>query len=278
MENKIQETKDFLEKYDSSKYEKPSVTVDIPVFKVDDGGNAKVLQLLLIRRKNHPYKDCFALPGGFIEMKESLEESAFRELMEETNMTVTHMEQLCTMGAVNRDPRMRIISVVYLAFARAENSEAIAGDDAAEAIWFNIYKEAGEKEKLVFENIEKNIKFSYVMCPNEKKGVFVNFPEFIKEDTISCAEGLAFDHATIIYMALKHIKEKILYTQEAFKIMPDEFTLTELQEIYESIIGKSLYKANFRKKVLPLVQKTDNKKTKVAHRPVQYYAYQNNNK
>lgn len=100
---------EFLSQYQPRDYERPSVTVDMLIFAVDKSGENK--RLLLIKRKNHPYLGCWALPGGFVEMKESLREAAARELEEETGVKGMRLEQLYTFGEVERDPRTRIISV-----------------------------------------------------------------------------------------------------------------------------------------------------------------------
>ena len=136
---------EFLKTYDSSKYEKPSVTVDVLIFtifneksdnyrKLDD----KKLSLLLIKRAGHPYKDKWAIPGGFVNMDESLEEGAKRELKEETSVENVYLEQLYTYGDVNRDPRMRVISSAYMALVNSDKINVEAGDDASDARWFNI--------------------------------------------------------------------------------------------------------------------------------------------
>ena len=136
---------EFLRAYDGSSYEKPSVTADILVFTVGKGRREtyrqlpkRHLQLLLIRRKNHPFKDCWALPGGFVEIDESLREAAARELHEETGLEADYLGQLYTWGEVDRDPRMRIISTSYMAIVNEQNKKLRAGDDASEACWFDL--------------------------------------------------------------------------------------------------------------------------------------------
>ena len=132
---------EFLSQYQPRDYERPSVTVDMLIFAVDKSGENK--RLLLIKRKNHPYLGCWALPGGFVEMKESLREAAARELEEETGVKGMRLEQLYTFGEVERDPRTRIISVAFMAVVDDEELSVRAGDDAAEAVWFRVWKEEG---------------------------------------------------------------------------------------------------------------------------------------
>ena len=113
-------------------YPRPCVTVDMVVFRKQ--GDA--LEVLLIRRKHPPHKDKWAFPGGFINMDETLEEAAERELREETGLTGIHFKQLYTYGDVHRDPRARVITVVYFGMAGNDHSMVKAGDDAKEARWF----------------------------------------------------------------------------------------------------------------------------------------------
>lgn len=110
-------------------FPRPSVTVDVAVVTRE-----RRPRVLLIRRGHAPYAGMWALPGGFIDMDETLEVSARRELREETGLQVKRLEQLATYGDPGRDPRGRTISVVYLARCGAK-SQIRAGDDAAEAEW-----------------------------------------------------------------------------------------------------------------------------------------------
>jgi len=109
------------------------VTVDI-VLLTDVFPHPKVL---LIRRKNPPFKDLWALPGGFLEMHETLEESALRELNEETNISDVELTQVRTFGHPDRDPRGRVITIAYVGIINSEQQKAVAGSDAAEVAWFS---------------------------------------------------------------------------------------------------------------------------------------------
>lgn len=115
-------------------YPRPSVTVDI-VLLMDSTPNP---QVLLIRRKNPPFKNMWALPGGFLELDESLKESALRELHEETGMSNIHLTQIGAYGKPDRDPRGRVITIAYMGIVKSEQQETVAGSDAAEAAWFSI--------------------------------------------------------------------------------------------------------------------------------------------
>ena len=115
---------------------RPMVTVDAVVFAFFDG-KAK---LLLVNRKNEPFKGRWALPGGFVGIDEELEAAAARELAEETGLTDLPLEQMHTFGAVGRDPRGRQITVVFTAIARKGLNKIKAGDDAASVQWFDTDK------------------------------------------------------------------------------------------------------------------------------------------
>jgi len=115
-------------------YERPAVSADIAVFRYE----SHVFQILLIRRKNQPYQGMWALPGGFMEMDETLEEAAARELEEETGLKNLDLKQFSTFSQVDRDPRTRVITTVYYGIVSKENSLAKGGDDAELAEWFPV--------------------------------------------------------------------------------------------------------------------------------------------
>lgn len=208
---------EYLKTYNPNKYEKPSVTTDILIFTVNENHE---LELLLIKRGGHPYKGKWAIPGGFINMTESLDDGARRELKEETGLSGDyHLEQLYTFGGVNRDPRMRVISVAYMALIPKAALLPRAGDDAAEALFFRVSINDRELQ-LVGEN---------------KK--------------LLTAKDLAFDHEEIIRTAWKRLAGKLDYTDLAFEFLNNrnDFTLGELRGIYECIKGQTIDAGNFAK-------------------------------
>lgn len=199
----------FLEKYDQSKYESPSVTADIMVFKgpsylvtVKNG-----LSILMVKRRNHPSIGYWALPGGFLEMREDLEATAKRELEEETGLTNIPMQLVNTFGEVWRDPRNRIITASFIALVDNNVSKPKAGDDAEEAEWFDIkFSLKGESiitlEDKMIERKHYEIKLTgpdNIICSavvREDK----NVRGLIKERKLSVIEShnIAFDHARFI--------------------------------------------------------------------------------
>ena len=128
------------------KYEKPSVTADITVFTVKD----KELKVLLVKRGLEPFKEKWALPGGFVRIDESLEDAAKRELEEETGVKNVYLEQLYTFGDTKRDPRGRVMTVAYMALVNSENIKLKATTDVLDAQWFSV----GRLPKLAFDHAE----------------------------------------------------------------------------------------------------------------------------
>jgi 8-oxo-dGTP diphosphatase len=209
----------------SNKYPRPALTVDIVIFTLRDSR----LQVLLIQRLNEPYAGSWALPGGFVEMDESLEDAASRELKEETGITQAYLEQLYTYGDPQRDPRGRVVSIAYYALIPADAPvRTEGGSDAGQARWFPVDE----------------------------------LPE------------LAFDHNEIVDYALRRVRYKLEYTAVGFELMPEEFTLSEIQHTYEIILGEALDKRNFRRRMLAsgIIEPTHLKKGGEG-RPARLYRY-----
>jgi len=127
-------------------YWRPAVTVDNVVFSFD--GNH--LMVLLIRRKNEPFQNQWAFPGGFLDENETLEDAAQRELREETGVSAKYFTQIGTFSKLNRDPRGRTISTAFASVVRFRDAHVAAGDDAKEACWFSV----GEMPILAFDHEE----------------------------------------------------------------------------------------------------------------------------
>ncbi|HEY8462429.1 MAG TPA: NUDIX domain-containing protein [Bacillota bacterium] len=279
---------EFLKQYNAGKYERPSVTVDLLIFTVTDEARLnyrklpeKKLKLLLIKRGDHPFLGQWALPGGFVGINESVEEAAHRELREETNIDQLYMEQLYTWGEVNRDPRTRVISCSYLALADSIALNVKAGDDAVDARWFQVdYQVNREQETLLPTGFiaEKLVTLKLADQAQQLTGIIriVNTVEGrvskVKREVIE-APGIAFDHTKMIAYAIERLRNKLEYTDIAFNLMPERFTLSQLQQVYEVILGKQLLPAAFRRKIANMVQETGDYTKAAGHRPSKLYRF-----
>jgi 8-oxo-dGTP diphosphatase len=199
------------------------VTVDIVIFTIRDSS----LKVLLIKRGIAPFKDCMAIPGGFVLEDESLDSAALRELKEETGVKDVFLEQLYSFGDPKRDPRGRVVTIAYYALIPAGHPIK-AGSDASAAAWCD----ADDLPKL------------------------------------------AFDHGRIVDYAVERLRNKLEYTTAGFKMLPEQFTLSELQSVYEAILGKKLDKRNFRKKLELLgVLKATSAWRKTGRKPARLYTF-----
>lgn len=221
---------------------RPAVTVDVVIFAMRAGD----LAVLLIRRAHAPFKGEWALPGGFVNENEPLEWAAARELNEETGIRDLPIEQLGAFGDPGRDPRGHTISVVYYTFAVAESRPVVAGDDASEAAWHPL-------RSLPVTQVGRH-------RPSVK---------------------LAFDHARIIDVARARLQERLNQPNRPaiFDLVPSRFTLSELQRVYEAVLGRELDKRNFRARLLrhewvePASQGAGGTRRTGPHRPAQLYRW-----
>lgn len=193
---------EFLASYDASKYERPSVTVDIILFE-----GSKVL---LIRRGGHPFIGMWALPGGFVEPNESAEEAAVRELYEETDAEDVAIKQLRSYSNPNRDPRTRIITIAFTAQILSGKKNVTAGDDAAQAEWFDI--SAVSKRHYSEKNGKINYSVSEIKITLSSPVEKMSFAVLRKTPVLPCpadiiyevkgTSPLAGDHAVILACAI----------------------------------------------------------------------------
>lgn len=251
MNDKLTE-EEFLKQYDADVYKKPSVTVDMLIFTIMDKEESnyrklpeKSLKILMVKRKNHPFIGQWALPGGFVSIDESLDDAAARVLKNETNVDNVYMEQLYTWGDVDRDKRTRVISVSYLALVDSSALSLIPGNDEEDARWFTV---------------------SYKVIEDNKIELKLN-----NNDEELSANNIAFDHGKIIEYAIDRLRNKISYTDIALNLMPELFTLTELQQVYQVIEGRELLAAAFRRKISNMVAQTNEYTKDVGHRPSKLY-------
>lgn len=196
---------EFLENYDPDKYEKPSCTVDMIVIRTDgkftDFDQKK--QVLLIKRKNHPCIGMWSCPGGFIDIKENIEDAAARELEEETGIKNLPMQQLLTYGKYDMDPRMRVITTPFLSIIEGETAVR-AGDDAEDAAWFNIeLTKTGNIYHLELEKEDWQIKADILETKEKHSLLSQTRYELIRSSNMDEC------HITMILQALVYLKERL---------------------------------------------------------------------
>ena len=264
---------EFLKDYDSSIFEKLSMTADILIMSVssEETGNYRKLtekkfSILLVKRDNYPFKDKWCLPGGFIKMDETLDDAARRILKDETNLKDIYVEQLYTFSDVKRDPRMRVVSTSYMALV---DKNRLNDKLSKNASWFNVFMiEDNNSYHVTLDNGNEEIKF---VVGKKLRDLTTDRYDFstLKNDK------LAFDHPLVIVSGLERLKNKIEYTDIVFNMMPEYFTLGELQQVYEVILNKKLLDPAFRRIIANKVEKTDKVKTGGGHRPSALFRYKN---
>ncbi|MEL6340334.1 MAG: NUDIX domain-containing protein [Myxococcota bacterium] len=208
-------------------YPRPALSVDCIVFGLDL--EERDLKVLLIQRGLEPFKGKWALPGGFVQVDETIDDAAMRELREETGIGRVYLEQLYTFGALERDPRERVVSVAYYALVKLSEHDLHAASDASNAGWFGIH----------------------------------DIPK------------LAFDHESILEMAVERLRGKVTYQPIGFELLPQKFTLTQLQTLYEIVLERELDKRNFRKRILAMdiLKELDEVEQDVSHRAARLYRF-----
>lgn len=271
-------------------YFRPSVTVDSIIFTIRDSETdnyrklpEKKFQVLLVKRAGEPYKDKWSLPGTFVGEKESFEEAVNRCLEEKANIKDIYLEQLYSWGNPSRDPRERVISTSYMGLVDSNDIQIKAGKNVEEIEWFNIKlntlrekstdKKDGyyktEEIEIILENKEVVLKSKVEVVKELVNGNLIIYTQILQSD-------LAFDHAKILVYAIERLKNKVEYTTIAFNLMPEKFTLTKLQQVYEILLDKPLLKANFRRKIADMVIETEEYEENAGHRPSKLYQFNTN--
>lgn len=262
---------EFLKNYNKNDFDLLSVTTDILVLSISNEENEnyrkttkKHMSVLLVKRDNYPFKDKWCLPGGFVGIDEDLEDSPKRILKKETNLENIYLEQLYTFGSVKRDPRMRVLSTSYMALV---DKNLLNNNLAPNASWFNIkYFDDNDSVLVLLDNGNEQLKFKLKKVLREKTSDSYSY--IIEENN-----DVAFDHALIIYTGIERLKNKISYTDIAFNLMPEYFTLGDLQQVYEVILNKELLDPAFRRIIANKVVKTDKVKKGEGHRPSVLFKY-----
>ena len=260
---------EFLKKYDSSSYEKVSITTDITLFSVSDLAKSnyrqidkKAFSILLVKRNTHPFLGMWCLPGGFLSLDETLIDCARRVLFSETNLNNIYLEQLYTFSGIDRDVRDRVISCSYLGLV---------------------------DKNQINDKLRDNAKFFVIRLDEDKDTITIFFDS--DDDSFSCKlkkqidefgsmtykelenNYLAFDNLLVIITSIKRLQNKLKYTDIVFHMMPKRFTFKELQLVFEAILGQKLLDPVFRREMSSKLVKTDEIKSDGGHRPAVLYEY-----
>lgn len=262
---------EFLKTYDLSKYDRPSVTADIAIFAIrriqPDSYRrepTRELSLLLVRRGGHPFRNHWALPGGFVRRGETVEDCARREVEEETHVAPSALMSIGTYSEPGRDPRGWIISELFASVIPDEDLPAVGGDDAAEARWFTV-----RFEQTVTGDYALTLRCGELTICASLRAARSRFGR--TSFTILDGGGLAFDHAAMIASALSALRESAREFDVIFDFLPPRFTLTELQRVQETVMNISVLPANFRRKIADLVVATEETTEGAGHRPAVLY-------
>ncbi len=285
-----EEEQAYLAEYDIERFARPSIATDMAIFSIMQEGEHEnyrklpemALKILLIKRGTYPFKGCWALPGGFCRPDEDVYTTARRELYEETGVDAAYLKPAGIFSETDRDPRGWIISNTFLSLINGEKSKLRAGSDAWEAKWFSIQLEGKEvKKELLGENAE--IETEYVlrllheesgMCLTAKVKEYKKFVDYHESEYYELidGDGIAFDHAKIILQTLLFLRKSVENDlRVAFDLMPEKFTLTQLQNTFELIWDRKLLTANFRRKINDYVMETEDVIEGNGHRPAKLF-------
>ena len=225
-------------------YEHPFVCTDAAVFtiKTEEPDSYRKLpdthlRILLYNRPIEPFKNKWCLPGGFLNIDEMPEQNICRKISEKSHIDNCWLEQLYTFCDLNRDPRARVLSIAYLGLMNEAESKKFENMTT----WFTV--QLNKDQLSAFQNNEN---------------ILIEF-------------DFGFDHYNIIKIAIERLQSKILYSNIIFNLLPEEFTLTQLQNVYGAILGKKDQAANFRRKIMGMVQETDQYTSDKGHRPAKLY-------
>lgn len=293
------EEREYLENYNIGQFERPSVATDIVAFAVmQDGEQSNIrklanreLKLLLVKRSQFPYKGAWALPGGFLRPGETIEETAKRELLEETGVENPFLHLAGVYSEVGRDPRGWIISNSFISLINAENCSLRADTDAWDAAWFCVKLQSDNTSSDDSTSTTKMIKHTLTLSfdsassdSNIKGDENIEIKAIVSEKStrkghnhvssyqIVDSGELGFDHAKIIVQSLLELRDMMEYDLRiAFDLLPESFTLAQLQSTIEKVTDKKFLSANFRRKASDYVEETGEVIEGYGHRPAMLF-------
>lgn len=259
---------EFMKHYSIDDYEKMSITTDITLFSISDlekdnyrKKNKKTFGILLVKRKTAPFMNKWCLPGGFLSLDEKLLDCAKRILFIEANIENVYLDQIHTFSDIDRDIRGRVLSVGYIGLID-QNKVLSLKDNAS---FFQI-EETQLSDSILYTFTSSSDQFSCRVHRRINRYGIVSFE-------ILDNEFIAFDHLKMIASAIEYLKKNVSHTDLVFHLLPKEFTLKELQLVYEAILGKPLIDSVFRRSIADKVIKTDKVLKDGGHRPSALYRY-----
>ncbi len=246
--------KEFLETYDANAYPHPSLSVDVVVLSCHEGK----LYTVLKKREKHPFMHHWGLVGSFMAMDEHLSNTANRALNNKLGITNLYLEQLYTFSNPERDPRTRVVSVVYFGLIPFEDIRNFALPENTCLAEIEVPWEGETGGSVIARKVNLN----------NRDASAVNA-------SVDSELLLAFDHADILGLTVKRLRGKLNYTEIAYKLLPTYFRLRNLQDVHEAILGKTVNKDSFRRRMLASKQlrATGKQEKSVTHRPAELYEY-----
>ncbi len=240
-------------------------TTDLLIFGIDSRKNAntrslpkKYFSILLVKRDKEPFTNRWCLPGGFVNYDETSKLASSRILKKETGFENVYMQQLKVNDTIDRDPRGRVVSVSYMALI---DRTLLKGEMSENASWFDIeILENGETYQVSLTNGEEIVNFVV-----ERKAIDLKSEEYSYE--IVNKSDLAFDHDELIIEGIMALRNKVNNTDIVFNLMPQEFTIGELKQVYELLLNKELVNSAFRRTIADKVVLTDKMIKTGGHRP-----------
>ena len=241
----------FLKAYDPEAFPRPSLAVDVALVTAHEAR----LKVLMLQREAQPFRGRWSLPGGFVALDESLDDAARRVLRDKGGLDGVYLEQLYTFGAPDRDPRTRVISVAY--FALVDHARLVAAVESSSD---------RSAEPIAVASLD-------VPWPDEVPPAGAG-PIALRRDDGE-ALPIAFDHADVLAVLVQRLRGKLDYAALGFQLLPDRFTLRQLQDVHEVVLARPLNKDSFRRRVLAsgLVAATGERETDVVHRPAELYRF-----
>lgn len=224
----------------------------------------KNLSILMVKRQKAPFIGQWCLPGGFVKNDETLNQAADRVLAKETNLHDIYKEQVYAFSDVDRDPRMRVVSIAFLSLVDRNKIQETLDPTAT---WFVIT--FYERDNMIITKLSNDNETIHFTATKGKVHLTSDTDRY---DTVQ-NDMIAFDHCQMILSGLSTLRHKAKYTNIMFNLMPQNFTLGELQQVYETIAGRPIWAPAFRRLTADRVEKTGATVHTGGHRPSQLYTF-----